>query len=116
MMGLLTFCPDILPMQFYPDATGLLGTTEPLKPRDGTDNIYDLGTVTRGLPGTKLFLCWSGELAGELTPIGFVQLAGPHDDQDTLGPAHDQRLSYLCLQLSHFELFARTCIWNYLDI
>eukprot|EP00435_Cladocopium_sp_Y103_P037535 s1631_g9.t4 len=81
---------DILSMQFYPDATGLLGTTEPLKPRDGTDNIYDLGTVTRGVPGTKLFLCWSGELAGELTPIGFVELAGPHDDQDTLGPAHHQ--------------------------
>ena len=62
------------------------------------------------------YSCVGLELAGELTPIGFVQLAGPHDDQDTLGPALDQRLSYLCLQLSHFELFARTCIWNYLDM
>ena len=66
----------------YADATGLLGTTEPLRPRDGTDNIYDLGTITRGVPGTHLFLCWSGELAGELTPIGSVRLAGPHDNQD----------------------------------
>ena len=73
---------EIPVMDFYPEAVGLLGTTQPLKPRDGTDNIYDLGTVLQGLPGTHFFLCWSGELAGELTLIGSVQLAGPADNQE----------------------------------
>ena len=73
---------EIPVMDFYPEAVGLLGTIQPLKPRDGTDNIYDLGTVMQGLPGTHFFLCWSGELAGELTPIGSVQLAGPQDNQE----------------------------------
>eukprot|EP00438_Fugacium_kawagutii_P026263 Skav227688 [mRNA] locus=scaffold2761:1068:2663:- [translate_table: standard] len=69
-------------IHLYQDIRGLDGMLEPLQPRAGTDNIYDLGTVTRGVPGTKLFLCWSGELTAELTPIGYVRLAGPHDDQD----------------------------------
>ena len=63
-----------------PASEGLL-TMQPLRPQGGS-SIYELGTVTKGIPGSEFFLCWSGDVNGELTLIGSILLAGPQDDQD----------------------------------